>query len=215
MRLVCSNKYYVQICKADLFGAIAEEKEVVKIARKTSEAKSTKTYDTFKLLAQFITESCLLDLLLPVKEVLMSSHSYKIIYRAQECLRHVAIGLTENEYLPVMSLLKFAYGVASESIPQLISVQNKINSEKREQNKLNKADCFILPENPGRAGAKPQGKLSFGSNSHHLIQFALRLCHFLLKHDRIKEGNLQGYLDPFISIFKKCLLSRHVKVCIF
>lgn len=204
--------YYLQICKADLFGAIAEEKEVVKITRKVSEAKSTKTYDTFKLLAQFITESCLLDLLLPIKEVLINSYSYKIIYRAQECLRHIAIGLTENEYLNVESLLKFAYGIASESIPELMNFKKNSNAEKREQNKINKPDCFILPENPGRAGAKPKGKFSVGSNSHHLIEFALRLCNFLLKHDRIKEINVNRYLDPFISIFKKCLLSKHVKV---
>lgn len=198
-----------------MFGAIAEEKEVLKITSKTSEAKSTKTFDTFKLLAQFITESCLLDLLLPVKEVLAHSHSYKIIYRAQECLRHVAIGLTENAFLSVECLLKFAYGVASESIPQLTNVKSNDSSEKKEQSKLKKTDCFIIPENPGRAGAKTRAKLSVTSNSHHLVQFALRLCHFLLKHDKLKEVERVAYLDPFISIFKKCLLSRHVKVCNF
>lgn len=195
-----------------MFGATAEEKEVVKIQRKVSEAKSTKTFDTFKLLAQFITESCLLDLLLPVKEVLSTSHSYKMIYRAQECLRHIAIGLTDNKFISVDSLLKFAYGVASESIPELLSVKTNHTTEKREQDKTEKVDCFILPKNPSRAGAKPQGKISMASNSHHLIQFALKLCHFMLKHEKLKEVDHQAFLDPFVAIFKDCLLSRHVKV---
>lgn len=202
----------LQICKADLFGVIAEEKEVVKIARKTSEAKSTKTYDTFKLLAQYITESCLLDLLLPLKEALSNFHSYKMIYRLQECLRYVAMGLTENQFLPVESLLKFAYGVASESIPVLLNIKNNNNTEKRDKRKVEKTDCFILPENPGRIGAKLQAKLSVTSNNHHLVQFALKLCHFLLKHEKLKEIDHKAFLDPFISIFKKCLLSRHVQL---
>lgn len=198
-----------------MFGAIAEEKEVLKIASKTAEAKSTKTYDTFKLLAQFITESCLLDLLLPLKEALQNFHSYKLICRAQECLRHIAIGLTENAFLSVESLLKFAYGVASESIPALLSVKNRNNSDKQEQGKLKKPDCFLLPENPGRAGATQKAKLTITSNNHCLIQFALNLCHFLIKHDKLKDVEHKAFLDPFINIFKKCLMSRHVKVRIY
>lgn len=192
----------------------AEEKEVAKITRKISEAKSTKTFDTFKILAQFVTDNCLLDLLLPLKEILATSHSYKLINRAQECLRHVAIGLTENEFISVESFLKFAYGIASESIPELLKMTENGAVEKRRDasNPKSRTDCFILPENPGRAGAKPQGKLSSATNRHHLIEFALKLCHFLLKHEKVKDADHQVYLDPFIGIFKNCLLSRHVKV---
>lgn len=164
-------------------------------------------------MAQFITDSCLLDLLLPIKEALTVSHSYKLVNRAQECLRHIAIGLTENEFISTESLLKFAYGVASESIPELLNVKNKCTAEKQEQNKIQKTDCFLLPENPGRAGAKPRGKISVTSNSHHLIQFALKLCHFMLKHEKLKDIDNQVYLDPFVGIFKNCLVSKHVKVC--
>lgn len=187
----------------------------MKITRKVSEAKSTKTFDTFKILAQFITESCLLDLLISIKEILATCHSYKIINRANECLRHIAIGLIENEFLSVDSLLKFAFGVASESIPVLLTDKTESAVQKEKVNKRNKPDCFILPESPGRAGPKLKAKVSTTTNSHLLIEFALKLCHLILKREKIRGDDFQTFIDPFIEIFKNCLLSKHVKVVMY
>lgn len=53
----------------DLFGDVAEEKEVAQITAKLMEARASKSYDTFHLMAQFITDKCLLDVILPLKEV--------------------------------------------------------------------------------------------------------------------------------------------------
>jgi U3 small nucleolar RNA-associated protein 20 len=61
--------FNLQLCKKDLFGAVAEEKEVNQITGKLQEARKTKSYDTFQILAQFVTEKCLLDLIIPFREV--------------------------------------------------------------------------------------------------------------------------------------------------
>lgn len=61
--------FNLQLCKKDLFGAIAEEKEVNQITGKVQEARKIKSYDTFQILAQFVTEKCLLDLIAPLREV--------------------------------------------------------------------------------------------------------------------------------------------------
>lgn len=58
-----------QICKLDLFGKQAEEKDVTKITGRFFEAKSTKSFDTFNILAQNVTEKSLTDLIIPLKEV--------------------------------------------------------------------------------------------------------------------------------------------------
>ncbi|KAJ8971909.1 hypothetical protein NQ314_000480 [Rhamnusium bicolor] len=120
----------LNLCTADLFGALSEEKEIVKITVKVSEAKSTKSYATLQILAQYITESCLMDLILPIKQVLDSSHSYKIVLKAQESLRYIALGLVDNTFISTESLLKFAYGSASERIPELIPIEKKCLTEK-------------------------------------------------------------------------------------
>lgn len=53
----------------DLFGYVAEEKEVTHIAGKLMEARANKSFDTFLIMAQYITDKCLVDLILPLKEV--------------------------------------------------------------------------------------------------------------------------------------------------
>lgn len=199
----------------DLFGSLGEEKEVAKIVSKTSEAKSTKSYDTFQIVAQFITEKCLMDLLVPIKNVLVASHSFKVIVKLQDCLRHVALGLIDNEFLELENLLKFSYGVSSESIPELLA-ENKIKDNTKDQDKLltKREDCMIIPKEPVyKSGYRMNNvRKSIKANAHVLIEFGLRLCHFLLKRDRVKELDIVVFMDPFVNIFKNCLTSQHVKV---
>lgn len=195
---------------------IAEEKDVVKIGRKTSEAKSTKSFDTFQILAQYITEKCLLDLLLPIKEVLSSSHSYKIVHKSEECLRFIALGLIENQFIPLDSLLKFAYGASSESISQLMLNSGKVVLTEKEKERLarQKEDCFIIPKAPAaRSGVRNSAvKVSDKTNAHVLVQFGLRLFYFLIKKDRIRDDPYLPFIDPFVPLFKNCLSSQQVKV---
>lgn len=200
-----------------MFGILSEEKEISKIAIKTSEARHTKTYDTLQILAQYVTESCFLDLILPVKKVLESSHSFKTVHKAEEALRFMVLGLVDNTFVTVDSLLKFAYGTASESIPQLLPKEQKTLSEQEiEKNRREKEDCFIIPKIPGnRTTFRQQNvKTSLKTNAHLLVEFGVRLCYVMLKRDKLKDGNYNGYIDPFVDVFRNCLKSKHTKVCI-
>lgn len=205
----------LDLCKVDLFGSASEEKEVAKIGSKVSEAKSTKGYDTFQILAQYITEKCLLDLVLPLKEVLMRTHSFKIVNKVQECLRRIVLGLVENVFIPTKSLLVFAYGTASESIPQFMAMHSKkkLTEEEREKKSRERVDCFIIPKAPvGRSGVRNKvACTSLEANSHLLVEFGLRLCFFLLKREKVED--YASFIDPFVIVFKNCLKSRHVKMC--
>lgn len=59
----------MQACRSDLFGKISEEKEVKQIAGNLMEARARRSYDMFHILAEFSTKKCLLDLLVPLKQV--------------------------------------------------------------------------------------------------------------------------------------------------
>lgn len=202
----------------DLFGSVGEEKEINKIGAKTSEAKSTKSYDALQILAQFITQKCFMDLLLPIKEVLISTYSFKTVTKIQECLRHIGIGLIENQFVELESLLKFSYGVSSESIPELLPADDSVKLTDKEREKLEreKEDCFIIPKEPVyKSGNRLSNvKKSKKNNAYILIEFGLRLCNLLLKRERLKELDFVSYMDPFVSIYKKCLVSNHVKVTV-
>lgn len=53
----------------ELFSDVAEEKEISKITGKLKEARSVKSYYIFEILSRYVSESCLLDLIKPLKEV--------------------------------------------------------------------------------------------------------------------------------------------------
>lgn len=53
----------------DLFGQVAEEKEVAGVTSKLFEARSMKSYDSYKILAQVISRDSLMAFITPLKEV--------------------------------------------------------------------------------------------------------------------------------------------------
>lgn len=59
----------------DLFGEVATEREVEKIANKIPEAKTCKSFDTFEILGKFVGTQSLTVLVSPLKEVCLSYHN--------------------------------------------------------------------------------------------------------------------------------------------
>jgi hypothetical protein len=60
---------FFQICKKELLGDTADEKEVAEIVRKIKEARGIKAYDTLNIVAKYVSQTSLLQLLIPLKEV--------------------------------------------------------------------------------------------------------------------------------------------------
>uniref|UniRef100_A0A6P7FQB3 Small subunit processome component 20 homolog n=1 Tax=Diabrotica virgifera virgifera TaxID=50390 RepID=A0A6P7FQB3_DIAVI len=225
--LSCLKEYYkpsdidqilltvLDFCSTDIFGTLSEEKEVAKIAVKVAEARRSKSYDTLQILAQFITESCLLDLILPVKKVLEKSHSFKTAHKAQEALRYISLGLVDNTFVPTESLLKFAYGTSSKSIPQLLPKEPTKKTEKDvEKMRREREDCFIIPKVAGNRDLYrlQNVKTSIKTNAHILVEFGLRLCYVMLKREKVRDESYKMFIDPFINVFKNCLKSKHIKL---
>lgn len=203
------------MCKVDLFGLTAEEKEIIGITKNVSEAKSTKSFDIFHILAEFITESCLLDLILPLKEALMKTHSHKTIHKVMECLRNVTLGLADNTYIPMEQMLVFLYGVISESIPDLMPEKEskKITEEEKRVLVRQKPDCFIIPSEPkSRTGVKAAAKTTRNANVHVMVEFGLKFYHILLKREKVTDAEYKSYLEPFVPLLSDCLNSQYVKV---
>lgn len=209
------------MCKIDLFGPTAEEKEVIGITKNVSEAKSTKSFDIFHILSEYMSDNCLLDLIIPLKKVLAKSRSFKVIHKVTECLKEVVLGLADNKNIPLDRLLIFLYGVASESIPQLLLEEcNKEDSADAKGANQQQADCYLIPKEPKtRMGAKTAAKSTSSANAHIMVEFGLKLCQILLKRERIGDPELKQYLDPVVPVLCSCLKSQQVKVrmtfCLF
>lgn len=181
-----------------------------------SEARSTKSFDIFRILAEYITKTCLLDLILPLKEVLMKTHSYKIINKITECLHNISSGLADNTYIPLEQMLIFLHGIISDSIPDLMLGKDDKSFEEKKPTYLveQQLDCYIIPPEPkNRMGIKATAKITKHANIHVIIEFGLKLYHILLKRNKISCTEYRPYLKPFVLVLGNCLKSHHVKVC--
>lgn len=52
-----------------MFGQVAEEKEVAGVTTKLFEARSSKSYDSYRILAQVISRDSIMAFITPLKEV--------------------------------------------------------------------------------------------------------------------------------------------------
>ncbi|CAD6242799.1 GSCOCG00009582001-RA-CDS, partial [Cotesia congregata] len=205
----------LQVCKVDLFGLTSEEKEVKAIIKNVSEAKSTKSISIFRILGEFISESCLIDLVQPFYEILCSTRSHKVLMKVVESLNNISVGLADNAFIEDIKILQFIGGIVSKSIPSLTSKSEDKKSEKNKSDKpqLNKPDCYIIPAAPkSRMGIKTASKTSADANEHVITEFAMKLLHILLKRDKITGAEFKDYMDPLVPIIADNLKSQHIKL---
>lgn len=193
----------LSVCLEDIFGQTSEEKEVKKIAGHTPEAKpSNCSFQSLNIAAVNISESCMLDLLVPLKNYLVKSQSKKVVTKVQSCCQTIAAGLVQNKNLSLESLLSFIYGTASESIPDLLPVPAKATltkSEKEKQSRM-RTSCLILPEQPrGRTGAVAKPAVTnVRANAHVMIEFGLSMLQIILKRNKIMKINYAPFINPIV-----------------
>ncbi|CAH0579423.1 unnamed protein product [Chrysodeixis includens] len=209
--------YILDVCVNDLFGALSEEKEVDKLHYKTPEAKpSKKSYVTLMIVSQNITEQCLINLILPFKEVLQKHHSKKIVLKVQEAFMHITSGLVTNKFIDIESLFIFLHGVASESIPEFVlgAPKREITEVQREKMLRAKPDCFLIPETPKRnkESQARHVKTSGKANSHVLVEFSLNILYVILKREKVSRMDCRAFVDPLVPLLVDALKSDHVKV---
>lgn len=212
----------LNVCLEDIFGKTSEEKEIIKIGAHTPEAKpSNKSYLTLQIVAGNITETCLLDLMIPFKDQLLKTQSKKKIIKIQECFQKIIMGLIANKNLTVETLLIFIYGTVSESIPELLSENMRpiLTESEKEKLKRQPIDCFIIPEEPRNRKTGENKKIiktNIKANAHVLIEFGLEMLQIILGRGKLlKINNYEQYLNPLIIILQESLKSTHVRATIF
>ncbi|XP_030621601.1 small subunit processome component 20 homolog [Chanos chanos] len=201
----------VKIFNNELFGDVAEEKDVKGIVSKVMEARHSKSVDSYELLAQFCSQECITRLIVPLKEVLENTTSLKVSRRVHAVLRRVVAGLLLNDSMGPQSILLLSHGLVSQSLPLLTS-KNKEKSTPPPDPRLPPPSCLLLPPTPKRGGQK--AAISVKTNMHILVETGLSLLHLSLKNSKINSSvaSVREMLDPFVCLLLDCLNSMHVKV---
>ncbi|KAF4793836.1 Small subunit processome component 20 like protein [Turdus rufiventris] len=201
----------IEIFNQELFGNVAEEKEVKGIVSKIMEARKNKSYDSYEILGKFIGRGQVTKLILPLKETLESTTSLKIVRKVHEALRHIMAGLIFNSDMNAESLLLLSHGLISENLP-LLTEKAKKKATPPPDPRLQPESCLLLQPTPTRGGQK--ARVSSRTNTYILVDSGLRLLHMSLKRSKVNssEEHALEMLDPFIQLLIDCLKSMDVKV---
>ncbi|KPM07011.1 DRIM domain containing protein [Sarcoptes scabiei] len=89
-------KDLIELCQAELFGQLSEEKEISKIVTKTVEAKSTRSYEIYQTMAQFASENSLPIIIESIKTSLHEAHDYQTLKKIEKILNSISIGLIKK-----------------------------------------------------------------------------------------------------------------------
>ncbi|XP_067415819.1 small subunit processome component 20 homolog [Emydura macquarii macquarii] len=201
----------IEIFNQELFGDVAEEKEVKGIVSKAMEARRSKSYDSYEILAKYVGKDQVTKLILPLKEILESTMSLKMARKVHETLRRIMSGLIFNREMGAESILMLSHGLISENLP-LLTEKAKTKVPSPLDPRLQPESCLLLPPVPARGGQK--APVSSKTNMHILVDSGLRLLHMSLKRSKINssEEHVLEMLDPFVQLLIDCLQSTDVKV---
>ncbi|XP_070543166.1 small subunit processome component 20 homolog [Ptychodera flava] len=202
----------IQVSNEELFGEVAEEKEVVGITRKLQEAQSSKSYDIYQIIGKYISAGHLSKIINTFKEVLDNTHNVKVVRKVEDVLRKFIQGLLENRGLSSQDQVILVHGIITQTLPFMIV--DKKEQEKKTDNRSQEKNVLLLQETPKRVGPKPLVQKK--TNLHVLVEFGLQLLFMLLKRGCLTAVNQDhlSMLDPLIPILVDSMQSKYIKVTI-
>ncbi|XP_076059899.1 small subunit processome component 20 homolog [Oratosquilla oratoria] len=201
----------MDVCKEDLFGHQAEEKEVGQITGKVKEARGHKSFAILVTLSSYISTKNLNAMVVPLKDTIASTQDKKIVRKVSRCLNEVATGLNKNEGITTQQKLIFIFGILTERIPELSAKKTEGNPVKKISH-LERPDSFIIQPEPRKMGHHP--KTSLRTTGHVFIEFALQLLYNLMRNEKFSSKSPEdlGLLDPFVNLMNPCLNSEYPEV---
>ncbi|XP_058787152.1 uncharacterized protein LOC131661580 [Vicia villosa] len=192
----------LSIIENDIFGAVAEQKEVEKIASKMKETKKKKSFESLKLVAQNVTfKNNALKLLAPVTTHLKKHVTQNIKGRLENMLHSIAAGIESNPSVDRTDLFVFIYGIVEDGLKNEIGWhENKLTKMKHKDSRTNAKRIFS-----GRVVAS--GLLC----SHLITVFGIRILHKRMKglKQDVKDENTLSLLDPFVKLLSDGLYSKY------
>ncbi|XP_024150464.1 small subunit processome component 20 homolog [Oryzias melastigma] len=203
----------IDIFNNELFGSVAEEKEVKGIVSKLMEARHSKSMESYELLARFCSRESITKLILPLKEILETTSSLKVCNRVTAVLRRLVMGLLVNAGMTSQDILLLSHSLISQSLPLLTKRdREKASTKPPPDPRLPPPSCLLLPPTPKRGGVK--APVSSRTNMHILVDAGLKLLHLSLKKSKVtsSEPSALEMLDPFVLLLLECINSMHVKV---
>ncbi|CAI8597993.1 unnamed protein product [Vicia faba] len=192
----------LSIIENDIFGAVAEQKEVEKIASKMKETKKKKSFESLKLVAQNVTfKNNALKLLAPVTTHLKKHVTQNVKGRLENMLHSIAAGIESNPSVDQTDLFVFIYGIVEDGL------KNEIGWHENKSTKLEDKDRRTNAKRIFSGRVVASGLLC----SHLITVFGIRILHKRMKglKQGVKDENTLSLLDPFVKLLSDGLYSKY------
>ncbi|KAG9291746.1 hypothetical protein G9A89_012031 [Geosiphon pyriformis] len=186
----------------DIFGHVGQEKENEGITGKMKEMKSSKSYDSFELMATKIELKNISVLLLPLKEILKGTQIHKVLENVKEVLRRIAKGINQNENFEADQMLSLCQGLISQNL-------EFYKSDKKSKDKQSNLEKNYTVQS---IHDKSENSIDyFSTNAHIFVTFGLTIFFTSLKREKFDKKSPQQIelLDSFVDIVSDALYSRH------
>ncbi|XP_057544903.1 uncharacterized protein LOC130824041 isoform X1 [Amaranthus tricolor] len=196
----------------DIFGEVAEQKEVEKIAFKMKETRKQMSLNTLTLIAQNVTfKTHGLKVLSPVTAHMQKHLTPNLKLKLETMLTHIAEGIERNLSVDQTDIFIIIYSLIDDWLSD--------DNLRRETLLVEGSDKDILRE----ASNKMSLKFYVGTEpqcSYLITVFALQLLHKRMKKIKF-DTQVLSMLDPFIKLLVSCLKSKYEEIiavalkCIF
>ncbi|CAH8355708.1 unnamed protein product [Eruca vesicaria subsp. sativa] len=194
----------LSVVETDIFGEVAEQKDVDKFKSKMKETGTRKSFETLKLICENVTfREHALNLLSPVTSQLRRHLTTKIKLDLEKMLQQVAVGIEGNPSVDQVDLFVFIYGVVDDGINDRNGLGDQGSSPPSRK------------KGKSRDHQKNVGLISGARSCPHLITvFALNLLQNRLKKITLDNTDkaLLGKLDSFVKLLTQCLCSKYENI---
>lgn len=210
----------LKTCLNDIFRISDNYRKGLRLLNRRNEAKpSKKSYLSLGIMANGISEACILDVLVPIKNILAKVHSRTDLLKVQECLDNIVSGLCRNPHVSKESLLTLIHGILNENINQLIisskDVSNGVNNHT--ETKVKNVNSLLVPPEPKRKGAISHNvsKWKCDTNAFVLTQFAFKIFHILLKRKLVISNQYKEYIDSLLPFVANSMHADEIAIKMF
>lgn len=116
----------------EVFGDVAEEKEVEQLVRKTREARETKAYNSFAVISSKVEfKNGIINMIYPLRAYLMKKENdIGAINKANEIINHIVRGLKNNNTINYEDILLISYAMINLGIDISLKNSKEVNANK-------------------------------------------------------------------------------------
>ncbi|KAI0070349.1 hypothetical protein K474DRAFT_1670178 [Panus rudis PR-1116 ss-1] len=168
-------------------------------------SSSAKGFDSFAILAKFITPPKISTLLVPIRNILHATETLKVMQQVEDLLRRIAGGLNANQHLKPADLISLCQTLITENSRFL--KQAPTPKEKRE-----KKDAAIVQLKRSRDADADH----YANSSFRFVIFGLELFNTAIRRGRFdfQDAAVKARLESMVPVIGNTLFSTHMQVVV-